>query len=233
MSLELDLMEALEAGAEARAIACLQAGADPNADDGLGSTALWLSCHNKLPQAARALLAAGADPALDQDGLAPPLPEAAAMGDAELCLLLIERGARIDWPGCLNMSPLMQALMAGHAALVPLLVAHGADLSLPDGRGNPPLWRAAVRDDPALAEALLALGVAVDARNEQGETALHCAARRHADPAFAAVLVAAGADLEARTHAGQTPQQLAQEHDNPRLATWLGKQRRARREELV
>ena len=59
---------------------------------------------------------------------------------------------------------------------------------------------------------LLEAGADLEARNENGWTPLHKAARYSGHPGRIVALLKAGADLEARTELGNTPWDLAQEN---------------------
>ena len=64
---------------------------------------------------------------------------------------------------------------------------------------------AGVNETPAVLTALLTAGADLTARDEDGWTPLHWAARYTKTPAVLVVLLAAGADLTARTERGKTP----------------------------
>ena len=178
-------------GNPAVAAALIAAGADPNARDGLGDTALHKAAlTNAAPAVVKVLLAAGADiDARGENGVTP------------LHLAAVEENT-------LNRSPHVESARV----LAPLLAA-GADLSARDGNGDTPLLAALARtrrldrEDPGLTKAvrvLLEAGADPDARDRKGRTALHVAARR-GGPGMIAVLLDAGADVNAKDERGRTP----------------------------
>ena len=70
-----------------------------------------------------------------------------------------------------------------------------------------------IADDPAIVEALIEAGADPDARNTDGWTSLHVAARYATDPAVAMALIEAGADPKARTDEGDRVWSLLREND--------------------
>ena len=141
------------------------AGADLNTRDPRGRTPLMVTAHLGYHDAARALIAAGADiNVLDKDrydvitiaavaddptqitsrydGTA--LIAAAHLGHDEVVRTLIESGAPLDHVNNLNWTALIEAIVLGdggprHVETLRALVAAGADVNLPDGNGIRPL----------------------------------------------------------------------------------------------
>lgn len=215
MTLEEQLVDALDALAEARAVVLVKAGANPNTHDDIGFTVLWRACAEGLPELAHALLDAGADPTFDPTGCSATLPHAAWHGHLELCLRLIEHGAAVDAVGR-GAPAIVHAVAQGNVPLVRALLARGAD---PAGVL---IWIALDKQDLAMLQVLLhELGVDPNCTDAEGETLLHHAAAKHGDPRVAAALVAAGADLQARSCAGQTPLEKARACGNRAMADWL------------
>lgn len=171
--------------------ALLAAGASPDEDDGVGSTALWLAVHGDQPDLVRELLARGADPNRLPETSA-LVPTAALQGDADLCALLVSHGADID-TGSWN--AVMVAVADNNVPLLQRLIALGArhlDLRYPGG--DTLLCRAAANADLEMVRALLALGHDPNRRGRRSLTPLQLALRLHHDSAVAEELVAAGAE---------------------------------------
>ncbi len=168
----------------------LQAGADPNARDALGWTALHhaVAAQPDAPELARALLEHGADPNAPDHARRTPLHYAAAV-----------------------LSPHREALEGGEA-LVRALLEHGADPNARDARGHTPLHYAAYRARPLAVRALLEGGAHPNARASCGETPLHQLVRGWV-PQYGVealeTLVEGGANPEARDLAGASPLHLA------------------------
>jgi ankyrin repeat protein/putative intracellular protease/amidase len=125
------LLSALSAGVEADALTALAAGANPNARDADGLTALMLACGRGLAVATEALLKAGADPfAKDPHAGASALHKAAQHGSIECARLLLRVGARVDEVATsTGHTPLMEALWFKQAALVQEFLLRGATLA--------------------------------------------------------------------------------------------------------
>lgn len=138
------LMQAAAEGDVARVRSLLAAGADANARDEEGATALMRAAHAGHLDAVRALVDAGADVDATDD-----------------------RG----W-GALAKAVYNADLDRGFANVVEFLIERGANVEAPIGYGIRPLMLAAGYGEIAVVEALLAGGADVLARNEGGLTAL-------------------------------------------------------------
>jgi ankyrin repeat protein len=75
-------------------------------------------------------------------------------------------------------------------------------------------------ENPDMLRALIDAGAKVNARNEEGETALMLAARSGATSSVK-VLITAGADLNIKDNKGHTALQLTQENDTPDIVQLL------------
>ena len=193
----------------------LENGADVNARDADGETALLWAGRKGSVEMIRALIAEGADlGARNNAGQAlwevpSPLSRVArqilADGDAD----------KIVEPHC-QYTRLHRAAEEGDVDRVRLLIELGANLELkstPGCRGNTPLFQTAMllhiaRVDAA--KALIAGGADVNARNAYDETPLHAAAQQ-AHPELVALFLSEGADPEARWARGETPAEVRPE----------------------
>jgi uncharacterized protein len=104
------------------------------------------------------------------------LLRAAGGGQADIVRRLLERGADASARARTGATPLSAAISMRHAPVVESLLQAGAnpDQALPGG--VTPLMLAAALGLPEIAGRLLTQGAAVDAVDEQGLSALHCAA---------------------------------------------------------
>jgi ankyrin repeat protein len=183
-------------------------GADARVESARGVTPLHVAAHSGQAEVMEALLAAGAEPDVeDADGNTPLLNacanivrfnRAAASYEAGVRRLL-ELGARVNVSGTNGLTPLIQV----RDDLVPLLLEHGADACARSTLGMTALHNVG---SGASARALLARGADVGARVADtdpyaaGHTPLHSAA----DPQVIALLVQHGADVNAREARGRT-----------------------------
>jgi uncharacterized protein len=119
-----------------------------------------------------------------------PLIRAAKSGDTASVKLLLEHGALPDLPNNLGITPLMAASGLGSTTI--------------DIRGR---FRSE-RQGIETARLLLAAGVDVDAKRDNGQTALHGAAQWGWTD-FARAMAAAGASLDVKDRAGATPLDIA------------------------
>jgi ankyrin repeat protein len=204
----------------------IEAGADVNRWDTWGRAPLYSAIdYNTTPrggrpdrpsadattalQVARMLLDRGANPNM-QLKLFPPYR---SLGQ--------DRGG--DSMLTVGTTPLIRAAKSGDIAAVKLLLEHGALPDLPNNLGITPLMAAAgigsttidirgrFRNEQQCIEAgklLLAAGADVNARRDNGQTALHGAAQ-WGWTAYAKMLAAAGANLDAKDRNGATPLDIA------------------------
>lgn len=104
----------------------LKAGADVNAPNDGGCTALCAAIAAKDPAMAKLLLSAGADVNGTNPNGVSPLIVASMCGDRDLARLLIEAGAELDAVDDAGHSALHHSVLSGNTSLFELLIAHGA-----------------------------------------------------------------------------------------------------------
>ena len=131
----------------------LDHGANVNATDDQGHTALWRarewlvsppkpsdSDHEKeLRQVARHLLARGADLDMPDDYGKTMLYEAAETGDLATLKFCVDHGGSVNRADKAGRSPLAAALSTRHNAAASFLIQHGADINSKDKSGLMPL----------------------------------------------------------------------------------------------
>lgn len=144
------LLEAIRAGDVARAVALVEAGANPNTEAEAG--------HR------------------DQR---PVLTLAALSADTRLLRALIARGAQVDRPhhGVTALLAACRDSWHGRPDAVLTLLTNGANAKATDAEGNTALHGAVLSAEPTVAAMLLDAGAAVDAVNAAGETPLAIACR--------------------------------------------------------
>ena len=100
------------------------------------------------------------------------LQTAAANGHLAMVRELLKRGASVDLPTRLGVTPLMAAAYYGHLSIVLRLLQHSADPDLQDINGVTALMYAADRGQHACVLALLRAKANTELLNKDGRTAL-------------------------------------------------------------
>jgi ankyrin repeat protein len=161
---QAEIADAASKGDMAQVERLLKSGADVNAQQADGATALqWAAYHGDATLVAR-LLAAGARPGLANRNGATPLWLAAARGDAAVIGALLEGGADANESLPLGRRPLMLAARSGNVEAVRMLLAHGADVNAAETeRGTTALMQAADQGHAAVVKELIQRGARVAA----------------------------------------------------------------------
>lgn len=199
----------------------LTAGADVDAAQPDGATALHWAVHlGDAPIVDRLLRAGAAGDAANEYGVT-PLSIACANGSGALVERLLAAGADPDRARPTGETPLMRAASNASVRAVDALVAHGANVNRADPElGQTPLMWAISARRPAVAARLIALGADVDARSTGGFTPLLFAARQ-GDAATAGRLLAAGADVHDAMPDGTSALHVATLRGHARTAVLL------------
>ena len=114
----------------------LAAGADVNAPDNAGTSALLWAAYNASPDLVAVLLAAGADPNAPNPFGVTPLLQATRNGDAATTRLLLDAGADVGRAVREGETPLMAAARTGNLDSVQLLLERGADVNATEALQN-------------------------------------------------------------------------------------------------
>jgi ankyrin repeat protein len=144
----------------------LAAGADVDAANSAGETALWRASFFGHVAVVEALLRAGGEceQGVGQWGLAPegftPLIAAAQEGHVEVVARLLAAGADVDAASATGQTALWAASHHGRAAVVEALLRAGADVNKAMPDGTTPLSAAAWQGHVAVAAWLLVAGAA-------------------------------------------------------------------------
>jgi ankyrin repeat protein len=132
---ESPLADAIEDGRRATALELIGEGADVNAAQGDGTTALHWAAFKLDVELARTLLTRGANPNAQNRYGSTPLAEAVKAANVSLTQLLLEADADANAANVDGESLLMLGARTGSAPVAKLLLEHGAD---PNARE---LWR--------------------------------------------------------------------------------------------
>jgi ankyrin repeat protein len=148
-------------------------GADVNARDDDGMTALMWAVRNDKKECLRSLIAAGADVnAADARGRA-ALDYAIVEPRVECAQLLLMAGANVNGNQDASVTPLYRAAVLHNCVLMKALISAGADVNARDTQnGWTVLMRAANEPCLACVKALLAAGANPEAKDKDGETAV-------------------------------------------------------------
>jgi uncharacterized protein len=178
----------------AKVAALLKQGADVNAAQADGMTALhWTAYHEDAPLAAK-LLKAGAHAKVANRYGVTPLWVACKNGNAEIVALLLEAGADANTTVRGGETVLMTAARTGKAGPVKALLARGAEVNAKDRKGQTALMWAAAEGHADVVSLLLAAKANFKSPLPSGFTPLLFAAREgHID--VVRVLLKAGADI--------------------------------------
>lgn len=146
-------------------------GADANAPEEDGSTAIFVAVADGEIEIVRALLLFGADiNARDNDGET-PLMQLDDDATVELAELLISSGAKVNRTAKDGTSALMRAAADSPADVLKVLIDAEAEINAADAKGWTALMRAAYDDDIDKVRMLIFAGAEVNAKNSDGETA--------------------------------------------------------------
>jgi uncharacterized protein len=138
------IADAASKGNKAEIERLLKRGADVNAQQADGATALQWAAYRGDAKLAELLLKAGAKPGLANHNGATPLWLAAARGDAAVIEALLKGGADANEQLPLGRRPLMLAARSGNTDAVRALLEHGADVNATETeRGTTALMQAA------------------------------------------------------------------------------------------
>ena len=210
--------------ADAAAVrALLKDGADVNAPEIDGTTALHWAVHNDAPELVDLLLVAGARAdATNRYGIT-PLWLAATNGNSAIVTKLLGAGADARAARASSgETTLMIAARSGHADVMRLLIEHGADVNAVEShRGQTALMWAAAERHPSAVKLLLEAGANMHARSGRTEMTPLMFAVRSGDIETTRLFLDAGADLTQLSSEGASMLVVAVLNANFELANFL------------
>ncbi|XP_049331691.1 transient receptor potential cation channel, subfamily N, member 1 [Astyanax mexicanus] len=178
-----------------------------------GSTLLHIASQCGHPETALTFLKKGVPLHMPNKSGAVCLHAAAKRGHTAVVKALLLKGAHVDATTKDGQTALHIAVQNCKPQVVQMLLGFGAQVQLRGGKDlETPLHVAArVKEGEKVAEMLLKSGAEVNAEQENGETAMHVAARYGALQMMRA-LTEEGADLTWRSKVGETPLHVAVHH---------------------
>ena len=180
--------------------ALMAAGAELEASNESGRTALMLALDNKNLDASRALLEGGAKlEARDNDGRTALMYAARVEGFDSAVTLLLDWRAELEHRDKEGQTVLMLAIRFGNLAAVNLLLDRGAELEAKDNDGLTPLVFAVRSGDEHAVNLLLERRPLLDTITRSGHTPLKTALD-HSEYSIAVKLLMLGADPTASPH---------------------------------
>lgn len=218
------LSDAVRAADQQAVVELIEAGADVNAADPLGTTPLMWAARYGDAFVVDSLIRAGADPTAENVFGVTPMAEAASIGSVSVIRRLLDAGVDPESPNPEGETALMLVARTGRLDAAELLLAAGADVNARERwAGQTALMWAVAQLQPQMVKLLLAHGAEVDARStvrqwdrkvsgeprpktlsQGGLTPLMFAARVGCI-ACAELLLGAGADIDLPDPYGVTP----------------------------
>jgi ankyrin repeat protein len=188
---------------------CLDKGADINATDSRGRTALYWTGFSGYLECAQMLVNAGADVDAEVEGWGSPLYAAVKNNHFDIVKFLLDRGARTDIKCTDTMTCLHQAVLNNREDIVKILLEHGSEVDTLYYKGFTPLRLASgLTGHVPSAEILLQHGADINHADNGGWTPLHVATA-YGHEALVKLYIEHGADIEAETSSSTTPLMLA------------------------
>ena len=195
-AVDASLVDAAEQGRAALVRVLVDGGADVNATQVDGMTALHWAVYHDDAATARLLVHAGADADAGNRYGVRPLALAATNANADIVRLLLEAGADANASLLGGETVLMTAARTGSPEAVDALVAHGADPDARERRGQTALMWASAEGHTGIVHALVEAGADIRASLTSGFTPLFFAVREgHID--VVETLLDAGVDVNA------------------------------------
>jgi TonB family protein len=191
-----ELFKAARQGSSEAIQIALSAGADINAENILGETALFAAIDECRTESVRLLINKGARLDYLTKLNYTPLMKAASEGCVEIVRLLLD--AKVDVNRAEprhKYNPLLKAVMFNRPEIVELLIARGAKIEVTDKFGNTALMLASRSGYIDIVEFLIEKGAKVNTKSLIGHTAL-LYALEFGQPEIAEMLIDAGADVK-------------------------------------
>ena len=181
----------------------LDNGADVNAKDIDGWTALIWASENGHTKIVEMLLDKGADVNAISGSSISALHFASNQGHIDIVKMLLDKGAKVDAKTNSRNTALIWASEKGHKEVVEMLLDKGADVNAKDNDGKTALILASVNGDKEIVTMLLDKGADVNSKDDDGDTALILASL-NGHKEIVTMLLKKGADVNTTDEEGET-----------------------------
>jgi ankyrin repeat protein len=181
----------------------LKKGAEIDAKDNNGETALYRAASKRHEAVVKLLLENGAEFNVKGSDGKTTLYWAAYHGHEAVVKLLLGKGAKVDAKDVYGNTALYCAAFKGHEAVVKLLVEKGAGVDTEVNNGGTALHGAASNGHIVVTKLLLEKKAEVNAKESNGDTALHLTAY-YGHEAVVELLLEKGAEVDAKGSYGKT-----------------------------
>ncbi|EAY17214.1 ankyrin repeat protein, putative [Trichomonas vaginalis G3] len=191
----------------------LSHGANINAKDKYGKTALHYAAENNSKETVELLISHGANiNEKDNDGQT-VLHYAARSNRKEYIEFLISHGANINEKDKNGATVLHYAARSNSKEIVELLISHGANINEKDNDGQTVLHYAAENNSKETVELLISHGANINEKDNDGLTALHIAAENNSKETVE-LLISHGANINEKDKNGATALHYAAENNS-------------------
>lgn len=197
-----DLLRAALTGNVDELCAALEAGANIDAPDSDGESALGLACWKGHAEAVAFLLEAGAQTEAILPGRQTPLMYALGSKCTACVTTLLQSGAKPTHGK--TWSPLIKAVQNNDQSLVQQLIAAGVALEAHDAYRQTPFFWAVGKGYMQMVDLLIDAGPNINCQSNKGTTPLNFAVKENKTE-MVDRLIKAGADLDLANNMGETP----------------------------
>jgi ankyrin repeat protein len=219
-TLNEDLLEAADKGNVDEILALIIKGADVNAHNYDGVTALMYAAQNGHLDAVKVLVYNGANlNARPSDGTT-ALIAASRFGYWEVMDYLVQQGAKIDAKDNDSSTALFYASVYGYFIPADMLLFYDADYKCVTKDSSNALIAASYYGNKDIAQLLIKKGADINSKDDRGWTPLHCAVfGNHFD--IVKLLVDTGAFINSKNDDGYTPLAIAAENGYTQIVEFL------------